>query len=85
MFLLRGLDAPIRLIGRPRQRWLLGIWLIGGLRERWLLGTLRVRRCSWVSQWRFERFFGVGGRVVGHDMPPGKWIEGWGGADYFDA
>jgi hypothetical protein len=77
LFSLRGLHAPVRLIGRRRQRRLLGVRLIGRLRERWLLGTLRVRRCSWIRQRRFERFFCVGGRVVGHDMAPGKWIEGW--------
>ena len=25
----------------------------------------------------FRGFVRVGGQLVGHDIPPGKWIEGW--------
>src|SRR5438132_3145334 len=38
------LHALVRLIRRPRQRWLLGIRLIRKLRQRWLLGVRLIRR-----------------------------------------
>ena len=72
----QGLDVLVRLIWRSRQRWLLGVRFIWRLRQPWLLGALRVRRCSWIGQRRFDRFVGVGGRAVEHDMAPGKQIEG---------
>jgi len=62
----------IRLIGRfPRCRWLLGVRLIWRLRQRWLLGALRVRCCSWIGQRRFERFVCLGSRSVEHMCLPG--------------
>ena len=70
------LHALVRLIRRLRQRWLLGVRPIWRLRQRWLLGALRVRRCSWIGQWRFERFVCVGSGVVDHDMAPGNGSRG---------
>lgn len=55
---------------------LLRVRLIWRLRQRGLPGALRVRRCSWIGQRRFERFVCVGSRVLDHDMTPGKWVEG---------
>ena len=71
----QGLDVLVRLIWRSRQRWLLGVRLIWRFRQRWLFGALRVRRCSWIGQRRFDRFVG-GGRAVEHDMAPGKTDRG---------
>jgi hypothetical protein len=64
------LHAFVRLIRRLRQRWLLRVRLIWRLWQRWLPGALRVRRCSWIGQRRFESLVWVGSRVVDHEMSP---------------
>jgi hypothetical protein len=77
--LIRRFRIPgVRLIRWLGQRRLL-IRVIRKVRQRWLLTALRVRRCSRIAQWRFHSFVRVGGRVVGHDMAPGKGRGGRGG------